>query len=60
MKGPIIQGIQARFGRNTGASVSMGRRAEIRAVGKFKEKAGEVQEAVGEILETAFSDLDLD
>lgn len=60
VRGPIIQGIQDCFGRNTGASVSMGRRAEVKAVGKFKEKAGEVQEAVGEILEAAFSDLDLD
>lgn len=60
VRGPIIQGIQARFGQETGASVSMGRRPEVRTVGKFKEKAGEVQEAVGEILEAAFSDLDLE
>ncbi|WP_339098339.1 hypothetical protein WDJ50_18395 (plasmid) [Deinococcus sp. VB142] len=60
VQGPIIEGIQARFGHQTGVSVSMGRRAEVKTVGKFKEKAGEVQEAVSEILEATFSDLDLD
>ncbi|WP_022803142.1 hypothetical protein [Deinococcus ficus] len=55
----ITAAVQAVYGPQTEVTLTAAKAADIRLTGTFQEKAGVIRERVGEILASAFDNLDL-